>query len=133
MKSLDSLISAINGGLIERLVIPYEQDFEAVLDERDSEEFADKWMAAFRSVEAHKEASPKTPAFSDLITKIREAAYLHAFTRWKSPDLAAYISDDFGLIADALATETNDPWIMRLLQSYQDGAIPTTGTINHPD
>jgi len=40
-------------------------------------------------------------------------------------DLAAYISDDFGLIWDAEKVDINNNWINVLWQSYKKGEIPS--------
>lgn len=63
---------------------------------------------------------------SELCVQIREAAYLRTISRWESPELAACVSDDFGLIADAVALGIEDPWIDGILKKYKAGEIPCT-------
>src|SRR5271168_4589347 len=105
MNSLQSFMKIFRDGeLIDRLVLPQEFDVESVLNQRDADDFSAAWMQAFRKVDFQKSACPLPFDVVEKVTTVRKAAYLRAFNRWKSPDLAAYISDDIGLIAEALAT-----------------------------
>lgn len=124
MTSLESLLSEVEGGLIDRLVLDTGETLDGILSNLDADEFAERWMAIFRDVEARKSAVARAPAAVDLTVRIREATYLKAFARWRSSDLAAYISDDFGLIADAIAGGVDDPRIAGILRSYRCGRIP---------
>lgn len=124
MASLYSLLSALDEGqIIERISIPPEQGIESILKDRDSDEFSARWMESFRCIESRKTLLDSN--LNEFSTKIRELAYLKAFDRWKSPDLAAYISDDFGLIGDAITVGIKEPWTERLLNCYLDGVIPS--------
>lgn len=124
METQDRLLSMIGDeNIVEAISIPSEYSIAQILDERDSGKFSQQWMAIFNLLEFHKDRMSKEQ--SDLSTQIREAAYLRAYSRWKSPDLAAYISDDFGLIADAAALGIDDPWINAIMQSYRNGVIPS--------
>ncbi|WP_339628226.1 hypothetical protein [Gimesia maris] len=60
----------------------------------------------------------------NLVLKIREIVYLQIFNCWKPPDLAAYVSDDFGLIGDASLLDSSDSWINGLFQAYVLHNIP---------
>ncbi len=129
MDTQNRLLSMISDeNIVEAISIRTEYSIAQILDERDSEEFSQRWMAVFNLLESHKNRMSKDQ--SDLSTQIREAAYLRAFARWKSPDLAACISDDFGLIADAAALGIDDPWINAMMQSYSNGAIPIGTEVN---
>jgi len=129
MDKQDRLLSMIaDENIIDGIGIPTEFSVAEILDERDSEEFSQKWMAAFNLLESQKYRMSKNQ--TDLSTQIRETAYLRAFARWKSPDLAAYVSDDFGLISDAAALAIDDPWVNGMLQSYRKGVIPCAAKEN---
>src|SRR5262249_14776165 len=91
------------------------------LDQRDDPRFAETWMKAFRQIEMKKE--DKQDAESR-VRRLRELAYLQAYERWHSPDLPAYISDDFGLIGDALVTNYSHGWLNGLLGAYLDLKFP---------
>lgn len=123
MDSQDRLLSMIaDENIIEAISIPMDSSVDQILDDRDSEEFSQRWMAVFNVVESHKDGMNESQ--SVLSTRIRKAAYLRAYARWKLPELAAFVSDDFGLIADAAATGVDDPWVNAMLQSYRKGVIP---------
>lgn len=125
MESQDALLSMLeNESIIEALSIPAEMSIEHALDARDADEFSQQWMAAFSLIEACKRGAH--PIQADLSAEIRKAAYLHAYSRWKSPDLAACISDDFGLIATAAAVGIDEPWIAELLRTCRKGKVPGT-------
>lgn len=55
---------------------------------------------------------------------IREEAYKITYNATKSPELAGYISDDFGLISDALILNYSDEWLNALAKEYIKGRIP---------
>jgi hypothetical protein len=124
MDSIEELLTLLNAGqVIERISISTDQEIELILDSREREDFSSQWMESFDNVESQKSSMENRLAES--VAQIRKVAYLKSYARWKSPDLAAYISDDFGLIADAIAMRIKDPWLELLLNSYWNGAIPT--------
>jgi hypothetical protein len=124
MDSIEELLTLLNEGqVIQRISISTDQEIELILDSREREDFSSLWMESFDNVESQQ--SSKENRLAELVTQLREVAYLKSYARWKSPDLAAFISDDFGLIADAIATRIKDPWIDLLLNSYLAGAVPT--------
>jgi hypothetical protein len=85
------------------------------LDQRDEPQFEDPWLRTYKQVEDkkgdHQDADTR-------VGRLRELAYLQALDRWESPELAGYISDDFGLIGDALATDSVDDYLNGLLNAY---------------
>ncbi len=113
-----------DGRMIERIEFDPESSVEDILDARDSEDFASQWMRVYASIDSQKRMISQIQ--SEYSTKIRELAYLRAYARWKSPDLAAYISDDFGLIADTAALGVYEPWVEAMLEKYKEGKIPST-------
>lgn len=56
---------------------------------------------------------------------IRKKAFNIVLQITDNDDLAAYISDDFGLIWDAEKVNVNNSWINALWQSYKNGKIPS--------
>jgi hypothetical protein len=119
MESLAVLLEKINTDS----PIPHIKlnDINKALDHRDKETFAGKWMELFQEVEIKKESGEDA---DDRVTQLREATYLQAYDRWHSPELAAYISDDFGLIGDALAIGFKHPWLTALLHAYMNRKFP---------
>ena len=125
MDSQDSLLLLLSDGrLVESLNVDPESSVEGILDARDSENFSSRWMGIFKSIDSQKSKISKVQ--SERSTKIRELAFLRAYSRWKSSDLATYISDDFGLIADTAALGIDQPWVEDMLGKYKHGEIPST-------
>ena len=56
---------------------------------------------------------------------IRKIVFNMVLEITNNDDLAAYISDDFGLIWDAEKVDINNNWINVLWQSYKKGEIPS--------
>lgn len=127
MTSLESLLEKmVRGHIIGAIIVPNTQnEVTQVLGLRDKDEFSRKWMEVFEMVEAHKKRQALEPSAVDLVTKLREEAFIQTFERWHSSDLAAYVSDDFGLIGDTLLHEIDHPLVNGLLESYIHGNIPT--------
>ncbi|QDU96619.1 hypothetical protein [Lignipirellula cremea] len=95
-------------------------DLAALLEARDEDSFSSRWMQAEDSIASETARAE----YEELVTKLRESVYLQAFDRWKSPDLSACLSDDFGLIANAIVVDSANPWISGLLQCYLKGRVP---------
>jgi len=96
-----------------------------LLNQRDQQEFSTKWMEAFQRIVGTQTNGVNDIPHPDEVLKLRELCYLQAYRRWKSADLAAYISDDMGLVGDALLVNATDPWINALLREYLSGRFPT--------
>lgn len=102
-------------GAIENL------DIDEALDLRDSEEFDSEWVRVDDLVEHGKKEGSWDKEKSD---KIRERAYLNAFDTCEDDELAAYVSDDFGLMYDAETLGIRDPWLDKLIDSYRRSVFP---------
>ncbi len=121
MDTLNQLLDKMEAGsLVPHLAIN-QDNVQSALEHRDNPRFDEPWMKAFRQVEASK--GGKHDADSR-VTRLRELAYLQAYHRWGSPELAAYISDDFGLIGDALATGHSEGLPAALLATYESLQFP---------
>jgi hypothetical protein len=120
MDKIDKLLKRLEQGLVSKLIIPHNE-INKFLDERDEPFFTEAWMKAFRQIEVIKggkhDADPR-------VSRLRELAYLQAYEQWQSPELAAYISDDFGLLGDALATGISVAWLNGLLDAYLNSKFP---------
>ena len=95
-----------------------------ILDERDGPPFDTEWIVRFEQIEAEKRANPLPTDVTTAIAELRESAFLLAIQRWSSHDVAACVSDDMGLLGDALALDSYDPWINGLLRAYANGRLP---------
>ena len=125
MTAINSLLKKVKDAqLIEQLVVPGD-DVIGLLCKRDEDDFCARWTRAFNAVAAAKSKRPLSSKIEKAILDLRECTFRRTFARWKSSDLAAYISDDFGLIGDSLGVGGNYQWINRLLQVYLSGEIPT--------
>jgi hypothetical protein len=90
-----------------------------LLDERDKPEFEREWLRV------HDELNRLTCGTEPPdVTAIRQTVYLDVFNLVAEPELAACVSDDFGLIASALAMQYSDPWLNGLWLSYKCGVFP---------
>jgi hypothetical protein len=119
------------GLLIPNLSLSVELINDA-LDQRDEVLFSDQWMDVHGRLEARKQVTELAEPVEARVTRLRELAYLQAYHRWKSADLAAQVSDDFGLIGEALATGYSHPWLNALFFEYWMGRFPHTGLTERP-
>ncbi|MCL1617036.1 hypothetical protein M3090_11625 [Bacteroides sp. ET71] len=99
-----------------------DETIDDILDERDDDFFSEQWMQAYNEVEKQKKQQEIPAAYSE---EIRKNAFNTVLKITSSDDLAAYISDDFGLIVDADKVDINNSWINALWQSYKNGKIPS--------
>lgn len=121
MDKLAKLLEQMQNGSIVPTLMLEEMELTRALDQRDDPSFDEKWMAAFQRLQSTK---GKKDDANSLVTEIRELAYLQAYERWRSSDLAAAISDDFGLIGDALTIGIDDAWLNGLLDTYLAHRFP---------
>lgn len=100
-----------------------DETIDNILVERDDNFFSEQWMQAYNEVEKQKKQQgvPSTYINED----IRKIVFNMVLEITNNDDLAAYISDDFGLIWDAEKVDINNNWINVLWQSYKKGEIPS--------
>ena len=94
-----------------------------LLDERDSDPFDSEWMRAYAAVqdaEVEAELQKTNVAIDDL----REWAFKTAHGVSGNAEIAAYVADDFELIARALQANWSDEWLGALWQEYRVGRFP---------
>jgi hypothetical protein len=121
MDKLALLLERIEqGSIIPKLQIQFDE-VDELLNKRDEPIFDEPWVLACRELEARKgsgkDADPR-------VTRLREITFLLTYEIWKASDLAAEISDDFGLMGDALATNYQNEWVNGLLYSYWKCRLP---------
>ncbi len=116
--SLQLLKQRISEG---RLLGPdaFDTDLDEVLDERDCQAFDSEWVRVCNALDAHA-----TGTDEQLVTRLREAAFKKTYAMTENSDLAAYVSDDFGLIGMALLTSFADPWLNALWIEYREQRLP---------
>ncbi|PYE50135.1 hypothetical protein HUB98_29115 [Paenibacillus barcinonensis] len=95
-------------------------DVDAYLDERDEALFADEWMRAYE-----RYAGDAALAEQEVLRNIRETAFKRTITLTGEPELAGYVSDDFGLIGCyLLQKEEQNDFVWKLFGSYRLGKLP---------
>ncbi|WP_051263754.1 hypothetical protein [Tenacibaculum ovolyticum] len=110
----------INSRLKTLLNNYYEDSFNDVFEERDEEYFSDVWMSIYNEIEVLT-AKKGVSTFSE---EIREKAFKLIIDETENSDLAAYISDDLGLLSDAIDVGYNNGWLISLWNEYQKNKIP---------
>ena len=89
-------------------------DVEAYLDKRDEAPFADEWMQAYE-----RYAGDSAVAEDEVLRQIREIAFKRTINLTGEPELAGYVSDDFGLIGCYLLQDSEqDAFVNRLYEGY---------------
>lgn len=99
-----------------------DETIDNILVERDDNFFSEQWMQAYNEVEKQKKQQGVPSTYNEDIRKI---VFNMVLEITNNDDLAAYISDDFGLIWDAEKVDINNNWINILWQSYKKGEIPS--------
>lgn len=94
-------------------------DIDDFLEQRDSEPFDGEWMRVYQAVEALKRDK-----VVDDTREIEKKAYIMAYEKSEDDELAGYISDDFGLIANSKLLGYSDEWLEKLISCYANGTIP---------
>ena len=100
-----------------------EDDINDILDGRDDDDFDREWCRADREIESLKNEDNYTDIQEAEHDEICRQAFFIIEDKISS-ELSDYISDDFGLIYDSIATAYQDPWLSRLIEAYQNGRIP---------
>jgi hypothetical protein len=101
----------------------------SLLETRDVDPFDSCWLEAARAAGVEGEGSSKDPAVQELIEEIKKAAYLKTFDLTGEADLAAEVSEDVGLIAAALVSDSRLEWVNALWMTYRSGGFPG-GSLN---
>jgi hypothetical protein len=95
-------------------VIPIDE----ALARRDLEPFEREWMRVYDDL------ARRLPDEPPIVQEIRENVYRSVYDLTENPDVAAYASDDFGLIATAAFLGYEDEWLNGLWVKYRSGAFP---------
>lgn len=101
-----------------------QEDYDAILDSRDSDEFSTNWMKVYDEVKSMLNHIEIDSYYINKIESLRERTFKSVIERAQSSDLAAYISDDLALLLEAVICNFNDSWLNGLLREYSLGKIP---------
>ena len=99
-----------------------EEEYYTILDKRDCDTFSEQWRQVYNIIEQFKKQKNIPATYNE---NIRKKVFCIVFDITNNDDLAAYISDDLGLIIDAIKVGANDHLINALWLSYKNGVIPT--------
>lgn len=107
--------------LLDRLgQINYEElDFDGILEQRERDPFDREWVRVYQAVEERKKGSTVHST-----RDIEKKAYLMVYEKSEHDELAGYIADDFGLIADSRTLGYSDKWLDKLIACYEEARIP---------
>lgn len=101
-----------------------EGDTDELLDRRDIDPFDTEWCRVSKETEALKKIQSYPDEAKKEQRKIREKAFMIMIENTAESELAAYVSDDFGLIYDSLVLNYHDEWLNKLIEAYKNKKIP---------
>ncbi|MBR8653485.1 hypothetical protein KDH83_09225 [Achromobacter sp. Marseille-Q0513] len=104
-----------------------DADIDAYLDARDEDPFDSDWLAAHQEVESRKRGLDELSLrkLERANGKLRERVFKRVLGQ-AGDDIAGYISDDFGLMFDALAMDDLEAsWVFGLYECYASAALPS--------
>lgn len=104
-----------------------DADIDAYLDARDEDPFDSDWLSAHQELESRKHGldEPSLRKLERANGKLRERVFKRVLGQ-AGDDIAGYISDDFGLMFDALAMDDLEAsWVFGLYERYASAALPS--------
>lgn len=122
METIEYIENYININLPKILEKLSEEDYYTILDKRDCDTFSEQWMQVNKIIEQLKAQMNIPTTYNE---NIRKKTFGIVLDITNNDDLAAYISDDLGLIVDAIKVGANIQLINALWLSYKNGVIPT--------
>lgn len=112
-KQMSELLDKLNEIHFEEL------DADDFWDQRDSASFDHEWIRVYQALEERK----KSTVVGDT-REIAKKAYITVYEKSENDELAGYISDDFGLIADSKMLGYSDKWLDKLIACYEEARLP---------
>ncbi|HDS1766551.1 hypothetical protein NPS42_01900 [Pseudomonas putida] len=119
--SLDDLKCKIQQDGFFEDVVSSVNDWNEALDRRDDDVFDSVWSDAFeelKNLEYSSESDEKA------VSEIREYVFKKIYELVRSPDVAGYISDDIGLVAESISKSCSIEWVGKLFDIYCAGEFP---------
>ncbi|BDM22770.1 MULTISPECIES: hypothetical protein [Pseudomonas] len=121
MEDLSAFTHLIHGKGFSEAIAAGVEDWEILLDRREQPAFDDAWGSVFQTLHIMSYQNPMAEAE---VTSLREFAFKAMLQLTQDAEVAAYVSDDIGLIADALAKALMSTYCDQLLASYKAGRFP---------
>lgn len=115
---VDGLLEKLNGSMFGNI------DFDEILDLRDIDLFDREWNRVYKVVEEEKKIKGYSEENKQLSDEYRKNTYLRVYDLCENDSLAAYISDDFGVICDSELVGYTDSWLEALIKTYATSNIP---------
>ena len=112
---VDELLSKINRDMFANINV------NEILELRDDTMFDSEWIRVYKLIEEQKQSLGYS---DDRINKQIKMVYKKIYEYSDDSELAAYISDDFGLIYDCEVLGYSDSWIEALESYYAMCQIP---------
>jgi hypothetical protein len=123
--TLEDLKKRLSGSKTFNRKMLADLDYDAVLDGRDSPPFDSEWVRVDKVVRSTQKDSRLSDEQWELIDEIRHIAFTQTAKFAGQHEICSYVSDDFGLIATALALGHDDNWLTALWSSYKNCTIPS--------
>lgn len=100
------------------------ETLDSWLDLRDAFEFEREWEHVVRQLQNLELEFPVQADEQPVLEDIQKTAFLAAIRVTGSNELAAYVSDDFDVLARATRLGFNDRWLNTLRLRYEQGRFP---------
>ncbi len=97
------------------------EEADAYLDHREDGDFDERWMAAHRHLNA---LPPLGDAQRKAVDDLRERTYKRVYEHTQHPEIAAYLSDDFELIARDILYGAGLPTVEAFREAFERGDVP---------
>jgi len=119
--SLDDLKCIIQRDGFFEAVVSSVNDWDEALDRRDDDVFDSAWIAAFEKL---KKIEYSSEGDEEGVSDIREYVFKKVYGLVNSSDVAGYISDDIGLVAESISKVCDVEWVKKLFDIYCTGEFP---------
>ncbi|MFR0675983.1 hypothetical protein ACLUUI_20160 [Enterobacterales bacterium AW_CKDN230030176-1A_HGKHYDSX7] len=117
----DDVVAMTNRERFFEKIISSVTSWDDALDDRDEDDFDAAWSSSFKRLKDlhyHNEKDERAAK------ELRENVFKKVFSLTQSSEVAAHISDDVGLIADAALKSCRVSWVDELFYKYRSGAFP---------
>ncbi|BAP45373.1 putative uncharacterized protein [Pseudomonas sp. StFLB209] len=122
MQSLAELTAVVRQDDFFQRLLGNIDNWDAVLDLRDSASFDSSWVQACTMVDCHEHVSPEA---AEQVRQLREYVFKSCFRITRNAEIAACVSDDMGLLGDALGKQMMTPWLRDMLAAYCSERFPS--------
>lgn len=119
--SLDVVRETVRKDGFFEVVVASVSDWDEALDRRDGAVFDKAWSSAFEKLKALEYLSAEDEV---AVNEIREFVFKKVYSLTASSEIAGYISDDMGLVADSYLKSCDIEWVKKLFETYRSGRFP---------